>query len=243
MFSLGQSAAETVNITLPYLAFDLQATQPIAVNGTNYFPLRCSTNATQYVLGRAFLQETYLFVDYETSSFSLSQTQFSNNSDVITISYSVSDSASGAALVGSTENGLSNGAVAGIAIGASIAGVLLLSFLFFLIRRSRRWRQGSIKDRAIISAPIPIEKNTESWPNSPTSSGNTGPAITGSSNSEPFQRLEERLERLERANTGRLPEYTHVRVDEYGFLNEFPGESAPSREPATIAEHGYQRPE
>lgn len=242
MFSLGQSAAETVNITVPYLAFDLQVTQPIAENGTNYFPLRCSTNATQYVLGRAFLQETYLFVDYEASSFSLSQAQFNNNSDIVTISHSTDNSASAAASPNSTHSGLSGGAIAGIAIGASVAVVLLLSVLFFLFRRSRRQRQGGIKDRAIISAPIPVQKDTDSWPNSPTSSGNTVPPMTGSPGSEPFQRLEERLERLEMANKGRLPEYTHTWVNEYGVHNEVPGESAPNREAINKAQQAYQRP-
>ena len=38
-FTLGRSAAQTVNIKLPYQAFDLQVTQPIAENRTHYFPL------------------------------------------------------------------------------------------------------------------------------------------------------------------------------------------------------------
>lgn len=43
-FSFGQSNSKVVNITLPYQAFDLQVTKPIADNGTNYFPLRCSSD-------------------------------------------------------------------------------------------------------------------------------------------------------------------------------------------------------
>ncbi|KAL8718391.1 MAG: hypothetical protein Q9225_004466 [Loekoesia sp. 1 TL-2023] len=243
LFSLGQTATDVVNITLPYQAFDLQVTQPIAENGTNYFPLRCSSNATQYVLGRAFLQETYLFVDYEKSSFSLSQAQYNNSSDIVTVNHSVSDTTSGATPVGSANNGLSHGAIAGIAIGSSVAGVLLFSLLFFLFRRLRRRQGDAIKNRATISGPIPIEENKKSWPNSPTSSGNTVPPMTTSSHAEsPFQRLEERLERLERANTTQLPEYTYAWTDEHGVHNEFPSESASSRKPPTIAEQSYQRP-
>jgi hypothetical protein len=51
------SYKETVKITLPYAAFDLQASWPIYSNTTNYFPLRRAANNTQYTLGRAFLQE------------------------------------------------------------------------------------------------------------------------------------------------------------------------------------------
>lgn len=48
---------ETVNIVLPYAAFDLEAKYPIYQNTTNYFPLRRAMNAGQYVIGRTFLQE------------------------------------------------------------------------------------------------------------------------------------------------------------------------------------------
>jgi hypothetical protein len=58
-FILGNetSHGETVTITLPYAAFDLQASWPIYSNATNYFPLRRAANNTQYTLGRTFLQE------------------------------------------------------------------------------------------------------------------------------------------------------------------------------------------
>lgn len=63
-FVLGNNinGGTTVNITLPYAAFDLQAfdlqVNGSTVNGTeNYFPLRRAANETQYTLGRTFLQE------------------------------------------------------------------------------------------------------------------------------------------------------------------------------------------
>lgn len=58
-FVLGQlqTGGETVNITLPYDSFDLQATPPFAQNKTRYFPLQRAKNDTQYTLGRTFLQE------------------------------------------------------------------------------------------------------------------------------------------------------------------------------------------
>lgn len=66
----------TVNITLPYGAFDLQANYPLYSNATNYFPLRRAANASQYTLGRAFLQEAYIIADYERSNLTVAQATF-----------------------------------------------------------------------------------------------------------------------------------------------------------------------
>jgi hypothetical protein len=58
-FTLGNtiSGGETIDIKLPYQAFDLQASWPIYPNATNYFPIRRAENDTQYTIGRTFLQE------------------------------------------------------------------------------------------------------------------------------------------------------------------------------------------
>ena len=53
--SLDQSGS--VDIVLPYAAFDLIAEYPLASNQTRYFPLSRATNDTQYTLGRTFFQE------------------------------------------------------------------------------------------------------------------------------------------------------------------------------------------
>lgn len=58
VFELGNwETDQTVNISLPYAAFDLIAEYPLMPNRTHYFPLVRATNDTQYTLGRAFLQE------------------------------------------------------------------------------------------------------------------------------------------------------------------------------------------
>ena len=54
----GKGIQNSVRISLPYQAFDLQASSPIYPNTTRIFPLRRAANDTQYTLGRAFLQET-----------------------------------------------------------------------------------------------------------------------------------------------------------------------------------------
>ena len=58
-FVLGNeiNGGSTVNITLPYGAFDLITGSPIVPNNTRYFPIRQAANDTQYTLGRTFLQE------------------------------------------------------------------------------------------------------------------------------------------------------------------------------------------
>ena len=62
-FQLGNdlTASQTIDITLPYQSFDLEATTayPNVSNSTRYFPLRRAVNKTQYTLGRVFLQEAY----------------------------------------------------------------------------------------------------------------------------------------------------------------------------------------
>ena len=219
-FTLGQSAGQSVNLTLPYQAFDLQVTQPIAENGTNYFPLRCTSNSSQYVLGRAFLQETYLFVDYDASTFSLSQAQFKNESDIVTVNHAdTGDSPSGSSITTAGKAGLSKGSIAGIAVGASVAAVLLISALFFLLRTVRRRKK---RTSTALPAPGSNGQRKGSWHHSSTSSQE----MTASSDSEsPFQSLAERLNRLEQqANSGAQPlEYDYKPSHGYETQGELPG--------------------
>lgn len=67
-FTLAANASDTANTTeivLPYSAFDLTATYPLAgirnATGTQrYFPLKQATSADQYYLGRTFLQSAWV---------------------------------------------------------------------------------------------------------------------------------------------------------------------------------------
>ncbi|KAL9634140.1 MAG: hypothetical protein Q9204_003116 [Flavoplaca sp. TL-2023a] len=227
-FSFGQSNSKVVNITLPYQAFDLQVTKPIADNGTNYFPLRCSSDPSQYILGRAFLQETYLVVDYERSNFSLSQVVFNNQPDVVSIDHARANKANEASDPEPDSlqpSGLSQGAIAGIAIGASVAIILLLSLSFCLLRRSHRRRQADRRIRGFISGPIPCGSSKNPWSTSSMSSGDqyTIPPMTANLNESPLQRFEERLERLERANTAAgAPERTTTELSDGNKFGELP---------------------
>ena len=58
-FILGNdvTGGSTVNVTLPYAAFDLEVGWPIVNDTQKYFPIRRAANDSQYTLGRTFLQE------------------------------------------------------------------------------------------------------------------------------------------------------------------------------------------
>ncbi|KAK8204857.1 aspartic peptidase domain-containing protein, partial [Phyllosticta capitalensis] len=135
-FTLGNAVegGRTVDIVLPYSAFDLNATYP-TISGSGeerFFPLKRAANSSQITLGRTFLQEAYLVADYERHNFSLSQRVWNDSapSDIISIRSVNSGSDSGPAL--------SIGAIIGIVVGAAaIAAIVLVAFCI-VRRRSRR---------------------------------------------------------------------------------------------------------
>jgi hypothetical protein len=60
-FTLGNlTTSTTVDIILPYSAFDLTVSYPIVANATRYFPLKRANDSSQYTLGRTFFQEAYV---------------------------------------------------------------------------------------------------------------------------------------------------------------------------------------
>lgn len=138
------STSNRVDLTFPYTAFDLQLTFPFPnldadFNSppTNYFPLRPAVTSDQYTLGRAFLQETYLTVDYERNNFSLSQAKFAldalTNINLEPITRPPNSNWTGP--VEPSSSGLGTGAK----VGAAIAVVVIVSvvaalcyYLFFI---------------------------------------------------------------------------------------------------------------
>lgn len=136
-------STKTVTISLPYAAFDLQLSYPFpGLNATssspptNYFPIRKATNSTQYTIGRVFLQESYLTVDYERNNFSIYQASFDinalNNVKLVDISRPRNSSFTGPIVRG---NKLGRGALVGVITGAVVLSVALLAFCTFCLRQ------------------------------------------------------------------------------------------------------------
>jgi hypothetical protein len=132
---------ETVEIVLPYAAFDLNLTAPIVGNDTRWFPLKQAQNSTQYTLGRVFLQEAYVIADYERHNFSISQILFPSTSvaaNLVAIhppGHETNDTTNITAT--STKRGLQTGAIAGIAI-AGVATLALVAIAALLWRRKKK---------------------------------------------------------------------------------------------------------
>ncbi|KAL8664640.1 MAG: hypothetical protein Q9202_002910 [Teloschistes flavicans] len=145
VFTIGKDLinTEVVNITLPYASFDLQVTTayPNVKNATRYFPLRRAANATQYTLGRTFLQEAYLIADYERSNFSINQCRFVEEpADVraILAPNATNGTKSSTSNSGQSTKGLSPGVIAAIVIGSTLFLLLLSTAFSFLWRKKRR---------------------------------------------------------------------------------------------------------
>ncbi|QSZ34299.1 hypothetical protein DSL72_005889 [Monilinia vaccinii-corymbosi] len=127
---------ESVNITLPYAAFDLQLTYPYIPNteyGSDeaskfYFPLARAANASQYTIGRAFLQEAYIITNYEKSIFSIHQ--------AVHVSDTIYNTSIVAFPRGTQDSHLSEDKTICIAIGISIfgTGITLASLCCYLIK-------------------------------------------------------------------------------------------------------------
>jgi hypothetical protein len=131
-------------ITLPYAAFDLQASWPIYNNATNYFPIRRAPNGI-HVLGRTFLQEAYLTVDYERNNFSIAQATFSAQdpaSVIVPIHRPV--------FIIRTPNkkGLSTGVIAGISAAGGILILILILLAFFFWRKNKK-AKAAAKEKAL----------------------------------------------------------------------------------------------
>ena len=147
-FTLGASATQgnSVTIVMPYGSFDLTASAPLVNNQTRYFPLQRAQNDTQYTLGRAFLQQAYVFVDYDRSSFTVSQALFPStevSSNLVSIyapgtgptSNSTSDVSSSTSSHSKT---LGSGAVAGVVVAAVIVILAIVGVTTFIVLRRRR---------------------------------------------------------------------------------------------------------
>jgi hypothetical protein len=120
----------TGDITLPFKAFVLRAKYPYVPNATYYFPLKRASDASQYTLGRVFLQEAYLTVDYDRNNFSLSQCTFDQGAPPQILSIvgtTVNNEASdGTADIPSTPRGDSHGRPIAIIVSCASVSILVV---------------------------------------------------------------------------------------------------------------------
>lgn len=132
--------SKTVEITIPYEAFDLQIDPPYVTKTSRYFPLKRAQNETQYTLGRVFLQEALVIAEYDRQRFSVSQASFPT-SDVtqnLTVLYPNGTAPSeGSGSAEQQNEGLSTGAIAGIAVGGAAVVIAAIAAFVICLRRKR----------------------------------------------------------------------------------------------------------
>jgi hypothetical protein len=165
-FSLTDMATSTptVNITIPYAAFDLQLTWPAIPNTNygdanatrNYFPLRQATNDAQYRIGRAFLQEAYIITDYERNFFAVYQAVHPadplGSTNIVTITRPSSSIFAGPP--SKSGSSIPTGAIVGIVVGVVVLIVLLI-FVIFFIRRRRKPKKDDASDEKPLETAKP----------------------------------------------------------------------------------------
>jgi len=155
IFELSNSptGGASVNITMPYASFDLQATTPLVKTASRYFPLQRAADDSSYTLGRVFLQEAYIVVESERSKFTISQAVYdaSTPSHIVTIAPNNSTSTNpsnpsstgGLSRTNGGSHGISTGAIVGIAVIIVLVALAGSVGGFFLARRRRRSRGGN----------------------------------------------------------------------------------------------------
>lgn len=136
----GPSASNKfTSIVLPYEAFVQQASFPLAVpqDNTQYFSIKRSADG-MFVLGRTFLQEAYIIVDYERTNFTVAPALFADPMPTQSLVTIFNESYTGLqAPPDHPKAGLPTGAIAGIAAGIGVAFILAAVGAFFWWRKRR----------------------------------------------------------------------------------------------------------
>jgi hypothetical protein len=164
------------SVTLPYASFDLRASPPLVETASRYFPLKRAANETQYILGRTFLQEAYLIVDYERASFSVNANIWNATavSDIVTILPLEAQQSPGTPALG-------GGAIAGIVIGVLVFVAIVATAVLRHVVRQRRQQAADAEKSSesglaetkteLPAGDVPTPENAESAksPNPPMS--------------------------------------------------------------------------
>jgi hypothetical protein len=153
---------QRVNVVLPYGAFDLQASDPIYLNGTrNYFPIRRAYNESMYTLGRTFLQEAYIKVDYERGNFSVHQALFPATNEKQQILPIISPGLEPPNPATEGGHRFSRGAITGIVIGSVVLCSIIVCFLFYILRWRVRGKKEPQPSNYNVGEELPNESRVE----------------------------------------------------------------------------------
>lgn len=128
------------SIVLPYAAFDKQISFPLVNQSTRYFPIKKSTNGI-YVLGRTFLQEAYIVVDYERFNFTIAPAYFSDPMPDANLVPILNKTLGGIDRTEPSDSGLPAGAIAGIVVGIVLAFVVAGVAAFFWWKKRRNTKK------------------------------------------------------------------------------------------------------
>jgi hypothetical protein len=131
-FTLGNADSEgdSIEITMPYGAFDLSGKSPFVNPPSRYFPLKRAEEVNQYTLGRVFLQGAYVVADYERQTFSVSQALLPDasrhsNATIVAIE----------PLGARKSSGPDVGTIAGAVVGAVVGLLIVAGAVFWWVRR------------------------------------------------------------------------------------------------------------
>ena len=143
-FKLSNQTADgsTAEITLPYNSFDLEVKPPYPgiSSQQQYFPLQRAANESQIVLGRTFLQEAYVTIDWDRRNFSISQCNWTDPTNPRLLPIFAPGEQPKAEL--------SHGTKIGIGVGVVLGFLAVCALIGFLIIRKRRARRRSAEEAA-----------------------------------------------------------------------------------------------
>lgn len=143
-------------IRLPLEALAQTLSYPLSTESQLYVPIRRAINPAQYVLGRTFLQEAFVTVNYNLSKFSVHQAAFPDSgTDLVSLAPSAPKT--------------TKSLIVGIAVGAAALFVSLLAILFILHRIKQRRRRQAAEVEEEEAARIKGEELEISFPLSPDS--------------------------------------------------------------------------
>ncbi|KAL7928368.1 acid protease [Trichoderma chlorosporum] len=240
------TGGSTFNITFPYASFDLQANPPLVKTASKYFPLKQAANDTQYVLGRTFLQEAYLIVDYERGNFSLHPRVWNASavSNIVTI---LPLGAKANLPNAGSSHSLSGGAIAGIVIGVCIviaaAAVAILRYLV-LFRRKQTKPESTEMDALARTVPETTSTVSPEPPKSATLSPGTLRELEGGDSTKATPEIEgstaarrSPMSELESSNTPLAELATPVPISELlsNEIFEMPGSEVPELQGSRVA--------